>query len=290
MEASIPTIIAMAAFTFVAASFIIFESYGFFIHWRVETWPSHAIFHMLSGLFYLQALCVMIIVLTWFPFREAEVWSWWAMIFTALAVYGSHFLGNPLSRGGLYGHQTAGAPPWVLNTLNAIALAVHAVGAGLSYTRVLCIRTSTRPFSEEAVVDPSALTLAAMWLFTFLAAGLAVVSARGAVIHYREAPGLWPSHPVFHTVEGSLYTQGLCVLVVVLTWVPFRDGQAWSWWTLMYLAVAIHGGHLLADALARGGLRGDGTTLGSGPVVYAVTGVALLLYAVGLGLSFTHFY
>ena len=54
-------------------------------------------------------------------------------MFAALSFYGSHFLGNPLSRGGLYGHQTAGAPPWVLNLLNAVALTVHAAGAGLSF-------------------------------------------------------------------------------------------------------------------------------------------------------------
>ena len=137
-------------------------------------------------------------------------------------------------------------------------------------------------------MEPSIQTTVGMSIFTFLAVGYAMVSARGAILHrIRES---WPSHAHFHTVEGALYTQGLCVLVVALTWFPFRDGGDWSWWTIMYLAIAMHGGHLLGDALTRGGLRGGETAQATGPMIYSVTVGALLLYAIGLGLSYQHFY
>ena len=70
MDPSILTFVVMSMFTFVAVSFIILETYGFAVHYKVETWPRHPLYHMLTGLFYLQAICVLIIILTWIPFRE----------------------------------------------------------------------------------------------------------------------------------------------------------------------------------------------------------------------------
>ena len=137
MELSVYTKVAMGIFTFVAVGFILFESFGFVVHLRTEPWTKHALFHMITGLFYLQAICVLIVVLTWFPFREAEYWSWWAILFAALSVYGTHFLGDPLTGGGLHGHQTAAAPPWVLNFLNVLALVTYAFALGISYQHFL---------------------------------------------------------------------------------------------------------------------------------------------------------
>ena len=78
-------------------------------------------------------------------------------------------------------------------------------------------------------------------------------------------------------------------MVVVLTWIPFRDGEFWSWWTILFIAVAVHGGHLLGDVLTEGGLRNDMPAQGRGLVVYSLTIFALVIYAVGLGLSYQHF-
>lgn len=136
-------------------------------------------------------------------------------------------------------------------------------------------------------MDISIQTMAAMALFTALAAAFAAVDTRGGFIHFRTEP--WTKHAMFHAVTGLFYTQALCVLVMVLTWIPFRQGYWWSWWAIMFVAVAIHGGHFLGDALTHGGLRGGGTAQGPGLVFYSATGVALLLYAVGLGLSYQHF-
>lgn len=44
MDLSTPTLVAMSMFTFVAVSFIILETYGFAVHYKVETWPRHPIF------------------------------------------------------------------------------------------------------------------------------------------------------------------------------------------------------------------------------------------------------
>ena len=64
-------------------------------------------------------------------------------------------------------------------------------------------------------MDPSAQTTVAMSLFTFVAIVFAFSAIRGAAIHYRIEP--WPTHALFHTVEGALYTQGLSGMVVILT-------------------------------------------------------------------------
>ena len=46
----------MGIFTFVAVGFILFEAFGFVVHLRKEKWTKHALFHMITGLFYLQAV------------------------------------------------------------------------------------------------------------------------------------------------------------------------------------------------------------------------------------------
>lgn len=136
-------------------------------------------------------------------------------------------------------------------------------------------------------MEASIQTLIGMSIFTAAAGVFAAVDTRGAFIHYRTEP--WTKHSMFHAVTGLFYTQALCVLVVLLTWVPFRDGQGWSWFAILFIAVAIHGGHFLGDAITHGGLRGGGTAQGPGLLFYAGTGVVLVSYLVGLGLSAQHF-
>jgi hypothetical protein len=124
-----------------------------------------------------------------------------------------------------------------------------------------------------------------MWMFTVLAVVFGAVDARGGLIHLH-TEGWGSSHA--HMVTGLFYTLALCAVVIILTWIPFRRGEQWAWWTIAMVAVTIHGGHLLGDALTEGGLRGGGTAQGPGMVFYSLTGLALLLYVVALLLSWRH--
>jgi len=136
-------------------------------------------------------------------------------------------------------------------------------------------------------MEVSKQTKIAMWIFTFAAMAFFIVDTRGAFIHLRTEP--WTNHAMFHAVTGLFYTQALCVIVLILTWIPFKKGQLWSWWTIMLIGVTIHGGHLIGDIMTDGGLRGGGTAQGPGMIFYSLTAVALLLYLAGLALSRKHF-
>ena len=136
-------------------------------------------------------------------------------------------------------------------------------------------------------MDPSTQTTIGMLLITFVAIVFSASAITGAVIHHRKEE--WPTHALFHTVEGAMYSQGLAGMIVILTWFPFRDGEFWSWWTIIFIAIWVHGGHLLGDALTKGGLRNDIPALGPGKVIYSLTITSMLIYAVGLALAFQHF-
>lgn len=133
----------------------------------------------------------------------------------------------------------------------------------------------------------STRTKIAMWIFTIAAAAFFIIDTRGAFIHLRTEP--WPNHAMFHAITGLFYTQALCVLVILLTWIPFRQAQNWAWWTVVGIGVAIHGGHFVGDVMTHGGLRGGGTAQGPGLIFYSLTGVALLLYLIAGALSRAHF-
>lgn len=137
-------------------------------------------------------------------------------------------------------------------------------------------------------MEPSTQTLVGMSLFTAAASAFAAIDTRGAIMHYKTEP--WTNHAMFHAVTGLFYTLALCGLVVLLTWIPFREGHVWSWWTVLAIGVTIHGGHFLGDAVTHGGLRGGGTAQGPGMVFYSGTGLALVGYLVASGLTYQHFY
>ena len=143
----------------------------------------------------------------------------------------------------------------------------------------------TRP-STEVTMEMSTLTLVGMSIFTAAASAFAAIDTRGAIIHYKTEP--WTNHAMFHAVTGLFYTQALCVLIIILIWIPFRQGHMWSWWTTMFIAVAIHGGHLVGDLMTEGGLRGGGTAQGPGIIFYSLTVAALVAYFVGLALTYGH--
>jgi|GEM_PF-4241724 len=126
-----------------------------------------------------------------------------------------------------------------------------------------------------------------MWMLTLLAITFGVIDARGGLIHLR-TPDWGTHHAEFHMITGLFYTLALCAIIIVLTWIPLKRGERWAWWTIAVAAVTIHGGHFLGDVLTEGGLRGGGTAQGPGMIFYSLTGLALLLYLIALGLTRSH--
>lgn len=125
-----------------------------------------------------------------------------------------------------------------------------------------------------------------MWLFTILSAGFFVVDTRGAYFHWlREG---WPDHAMFHAVTGLFYTQIICIMIMVVTWIPLRQRQPWSWWAIALMGIGIHGGHVLGNALTNEGLSGAQAAQGPGTIFFAGTVSALVLYCLGLYLVRPH--
>jgi len=125
-----------------------------------------------------------------------------------------------------------------------------------------------------------------MWMLTILPLAFAGVDARGGFIHLRTED--WTDHAMFHMITGLFYTLALCAVIIILIWIPYRRGERWAWWTIAMIAITIHGGHFLGDALTHGGLRGGGTAQGPGLIFYSLTGAALALYIVALALTWKH--
>lgn len=133
----------------------------------------------------------------------------------------------------------------------------------------------------------STRTKIGMWMYTVLATVFGFVDARGGLIHLR-TEGWGTNHALFHMITGLFYTLTLCVLIVILTWIPFNQGQRWAWWSIVLAALTIHGGHVLGDQLTHGGLSGGGTAQGPGMVFFSLTLTALALYVVAFILTWPH--
>lgn len=135
-------------------------------------------------------------------------------------------------------------------------------------------------------MELSKRTKIGMWLFTILAATFFVVDTRGAYFHWKEAG--WPDHAMFHAVTGLFYTQIICIMIIVATWIPFKQRQAWSWWTIALMGIGIHGGHVLGNYLSNNGLSGAQAAQGPGKIFFIGTVTALVLYIIGLFLTHPH--
>jgi hypothetical protein len=125
-----------------------------------------------------------------------------------------------------------------------------------------------------------------MWMFTVLAAGFFAIDTRGAYFHWRDED--WSNHAMFHAVTGLFYTQILCALIIILTWIPLKRGERWGWWCVALGGMGIHGGHVVGDQLTDHGLSGAQAAQGEGWIFFAGTLLALTLYIVGLVLTFSH--
>ena len=130
---------------------------------------------------------------------------------------------------------------------------------------------------------------AIMWLFTFLAVAYLVVETRGAFMHWQEMIDVWQPHAMLHAIQGAIYTQALCIMVVVITWISFRRGERWAWYAVGFIGVSLHGAHVLGDIMSHGGLSGAQAAQGSGQMFYAITVTALVLYIVGFIMAREYF-
>ena len=98
----------------------------------------------------------------------------------------------------------------------------------------------------------------------------------------------WPSHAMFHMfmgLGGLLATYGL---ILFLAWGPLKRGERWAWYAIGFAASMVHGGQLISDVITDGGLRNQEAIVASGSVLIgAIVGI-LLLYSIGLALTWSH--
>lgn len=120
-------------------------------------------------------------------------------------------------------------------------------------------------------------------LLTFLPLFAATAETRATAGHLLQEQ--WPQHVMFHLLMGLSGLLAAYALILVLVWIPLRRGQRWAWYAVAVGALIVHGGQWLSDALTDGGLRNHAAILGSGSLVLAGILATLLLYAVGLALT-----
>jgi hypothetical protein len=122
-------------------------------------------------------------------------------------------------------------------------------------------------------------------ILTFLPLSAAVVESRACIGHFLQ--DAWPPHEMFHLLMGLSGLLATYVLILILVWIPLRSGQRWAWFAIAAAALIVHGGQWISDVVTGGGLRNYAVILGSGSVVFAGLIAALLLYGVGLALTWS---
>jgi len=132
----------------------------------------------------------------------------------------------------------------------------------------------------------TAQTRIGLYLCRAIAATFVVLEARGCWIHYSTEP--WPDHAQFHSLTGLSYYSGLTVLFFMITGKPFRNREWRAWWSLIVMGLFVHGAQVLIDSFTNG-LRGGGTSQGSGMLFWVLAIAATLLYLVGAMLALPHF-
>lgn len=122
-------------------------------------------------------------------------------------------------------------------------------------------------------------------LFTILPIFAAVVESRACIGHlFRDD---WSDHAMFHMFMGLGGLLAAYGLILFLAWGPLRRGERWSWFAIAYAATIVHGGQLVSDIITNGGLRNQDPIAGSGTVIFAAIIMILVLYAVGLSLTWS---
>ena len=122
-------------------------------------------------------------------------------------------------------------------------------------------------------------------ILTFLPLLAATVESRACIGHFLQEQ--WPPHEMFHLLMGLSGLLATYVLILILVWIPLRSGQRWAWFAIAAAALIVHGGQLASDVVTDGGLRNYMVILGSGWLVFAGIIATLVLYGVGLALTWS---
>jgi hypothetical protein len=103
-------------------------------------------------------------------------------------------------------------------------------------------------------------------ILTFLPLFAATVESRACIGHFLQEP--WPPHEMFHLLMGLSGLLATYVLILILVWIPLRNGQRWAWFAIAAAALIVHGGQWVSDVVTDAGII-----------------AVLLLYCVGLVLT-----
>lgn len=120
-------------------------------------------------------------------------------------------------------------------------------------------------------------------ILTVLPLFASIIDSRVCIGHFVQ--GEWPPHEMFHLLMGLAGLLTAYGLILVLVRIPLRRGERWAWFSIAGAAVAVHGGQLLSDILTDGGLRNQAPILGNGSLIFGGIVVVLILYGVGLALT-----
>ena len=124
-----------------------------------------------------------------------------------------------------------------------------------------------------------------LWLCRGPALLFAVLEARGCLRHYHED---WNHHAQFHQLTGLSYYLCSVLFFMWITGKPFKNKEKWAWYALPCMGIFVHGSHILVDFFTHG-LRGGGTSQGSGMMFFYMTIAGLVFYLIGSALTFKYF-
>ena len=122
-------------------------------------------------------------------------------------------------------------------------------------------------------------------MLTLLPLLAATLESRACIGHFMQEQ--WPPHEMFHLLMGLSGLLATYALILILVWIPLRRGERWAWFAIAVGALIVHGGQWASDAVTDGGLRNYAVILGSGSLVFAGIVATLLLYGVGLALTWS---
>lgn len=136
MQLSTKTKIGMGIFSFAVVAFSALEIYGVTEHLKDATWPAHAKFHAITGLFDELTLCIFTLVLTWRFLKQGQRWAWGALAVIGFAVFGGLLIGDPLSGGGLSGGGESLGNPKLFTGLAWLSVVLWVIALGLTRSHV----------------------------------------------------------------------------------------------------------------------------------------------------------
>lgn len=132
----------------------------------------------------------------------------------------------------------------------------------------------------------SVRTKIGLWLSRGVAAIFAVLEARGCYIHFTTED--WPDHAQFHSLTGFFYYLCLTIFFFLITGEPFRLRKKYAWWSIILMGTLVHGSQVVVDFFTHG-LRGGGTSQGSGTLFFGLAIAAFVVYQIAAFLCYKHF-